>query len=484
MSSTSTNMVKYTGASNPVIGINNGDSLEIVLNKISAFILNFTERKISLSSPESKEVDIFSAIDVLDKNVSGINSDNINYKGNITFDKGTSSAAVPLLNKVHTFSTSINGTSYIYTFDLSGLKKDIPSTYNLIYVNTRAWSMNSGRNSLIQSNDSISGVIQIPLEKLPVYIETEVRFNTPNGDIILKSTNPITSAIKLTGNTIFEVSDYTTNKETNTSMSGWSEIVTSKILQLDNIRNQIDTFQITGLENISDQQGLFQCIGSLYSFCDSLKKDITSLGTVNLPEIGSCAAKTSGTLQEGIDNLYTAMKEQQSIISTLKQSNDILKSQISGLNSYYSAIVNGPSGGTFNLASVPESNTNCPNGDCGDSVEFKNVTFGAISPVVLTPITMPSFVSSGLVVVNFYTENCNSCSLLDPVIARVFGYYKSVGHKVNIGKINITTYPEIGSTYSIVGTPTLLVFKNGVKVSEIVGSQDFDYIKSKINLFL
>lgn len=482
MNNTSTNLVKYTGVSHPEMGVENGDNLGSVLNNIVKYVLNFTNKKVSLSSPDSKELDIFSAIGTLDGNINNINSDNISFNGDTTFDTGITEAALPLLNKTHTYTTSTNTGTFIYNFDLTNLNKELPSGYNLIYTTTRAYSMSSTRNSLIQDNRSISGIIQMGIESLPVYIETEARFNTPNGDIILKSTNPITSAIKGSGSVVFDVQDYTTNKKTSTSVSDWSKMISSKLLELNNLKNQISTFKISGLENIPEQQGLLQCVGNLYSFCDSLKGELTSLGTVNLPELGSCAKNTIGTVQEGIDNLFAAFKEQESALKTLKVSNESLKTQVQSMTSYYSAIVNGASGGTFNLPPAPTpSIIDCPDGDCD---EENTLVYSSTPPVITSPITLPAFIATDVCAIIFYTENCILCDQLETTMSNLYGYYKSGDFAVNIGKINITTYPDIGTAYGIISTPHLVIFKNGIKVDEISGVHGYDFLKNKIDFFL
>ncbi|MFZ1704452.1 MAG: thioredoxin family protein [Saprospiraceae bacterium] len=481
MNQISTNLVKYTGVSYPEMGIENGDDLGSVLNKIVKYVLTFTNKKVSLSSPDANEVDIFSAIGLLDHNINNINSDNINFNGGGIFDNGVTATSIPLLNKTNSYTTSINADKLIYSFDLSNLGKDLPSGYNLIYTTTRAYNVNPSKNSLIQDNRSISGTIQISLNSLPVYIETEARFNTPDGDIILKSTNPITSATKGSGSVIFEVQDYTTNKTTKTSVSDWSNTISSKIIALDNLKNQINTFKISGLENIPEQQGLLQCISTLYSFCDSLKGELTSLGTLNIPELGSCAKNTNGTVQEGINNLFKAFKEQETTIKNLKTSNENLKTIVQQVNGYYSDIVNGASGGTLNLAPAPVFDPPCPSGDCG---EGSNLVYTRIPPVIISPITFPTFVLKDVSAILVYTEGCASCDQLEDTMSFLHGYYSSGNFKVSIGKINITTYPDFGSTYNVISTPHLILFKNGVKVEEISGYHGYEFIKSKIDSFL
>ena len=367
MNRVSTNLVKYNGSSFKELGINNGDDLNTVLANLAYKVKEIMDRKVSVSE---QEMDIYSAIDELGKNVSNINSDNISFAGNITYDPGVTSAAVPLLNKSNKYSTSLNGNFFLYSFDLSSLSVDLPANYNLVYTRTKAYSMNATvtKNTFIQDNSNISGVIQFQVERLPVYIETEAMFNTPNGEILLRSNNPITSAMVGSGEIIFEVKDYTSNKKTNTSISDWSNIISSKLLSLDNIKSQIDKFSVTGLENIGDQKGLLSCVGSLYSFCDKLKSDLTSLGKVNLPKIGPCVESSTGSMQQGFDLVFNVQKDQETKLKNLEEANNNLLSELNGIRDYYSSILNNQSGGSLNinpLTSVPSGETGCPSGNCG-----------------------------------------------------------------------------------------------------------------------
>lgn len=370
MNKVSTNLVKYNGNSYPELGISNGDDLNNVLANLSATLKGIMDKKVSVSD---KEMDIYSAIDTLHKNVSEISSDNISFNGNITYDPGTTAAANPLLNKAHKYETSLSGTNFLYAFDLSSLNTDLPANYNLISTRTRAYSMkgNVSRNTLMQDNDNLSGVIQLQADRLPVYIETEAMFNTPNGDIILKSNHPVTSAMTASGDIIFEVKDYTSDKKTNTTISDWSNNISSKILKLDNIKSQIDKFSVSGLENVPNQQGLLSCVGSLYSFCDKLKSDLTSLGKVNMPKLGPCVESTTGSVQDAFDLVYNVQKDQDQKLLTLQESNQNLLSELNGIRDFYSNILSNQSGGSFNInpsasgdGTVPSGGNGCPGGRC------------------------------------------------------------------------------------------------------------------------
>ena len=74
--------------------------------------------------------------------------------------------------------------------------------------------------------------------------------------------------------------------------------------------------------------------------------------------------------------------------------------------------------------------------------------------------------SSTPTLVDFWAEWCGPCRALAPVIDQV-----AVSHagKVNVGKLNIDEHPNTPSKYGVRSIPTLIVFKNGEPVEQIVG---------------
>ncbi len=68
--------------------------------------------------------------------------------------------------------------------------------------------------------------------------------------------------------------------------------------------------------------------------------------------------------------------------------------------------------------------------------------------------------------VDFWAEWCAPCRALTPVIEEVA---KSYGGRLQVGKMNIDEHPETPSQYSVRAIPTLLLFKEGRVVEQVVG---------------
>jgi thioredoxin 1 len=71
------------------------------------------------------------------------------------------------------------------------------------------------------------------------------------------------------------------------------------------------------------------------------------------------------------------------------------------------------------------------------------------------------------VLVDFWAEWCGPCRAIAPHLETLADRYAG---KAKIVKIDIDSNPQTPSKYGIRGIPTLLVFKNGQVVDQIVGN--------------
>ena len=71
------------------------------------------------------------------------------------------------------------------------------------------------------------------------------------------------------------------------------------------------------------------------------------------------------------------------------------------------------------------------------------------------------------VLVDFWAEWCRPCHMLAPTVAEVAHDYAG---KLKVMKLNVDEAMNSAGRYNIRGIPTLLVFKNGQVVEQIVGA--------------
>ena len=89
--------------------------------------------------------------------------------------------------------------------------------------------------------------------------------------------------------------------------------------------------------------------------------------------------------------------------------------------------------------------------------------------------------AQGLVMVDFWAVWCGPCRMIAPTIEELAKEYAG---KVKVVKLNTDENPDIASRYKIMGIPTIMFFKNGQKVDQIVGAVPKSHLKSKIDALL
>ncbi len=85
------------------------------------------------------------------------------------------------------------------------------------------------------------------------------------------------------------------------------------------------------------------------------------------------------------------------------------------------------------------------------------------------------------VLVDFWATWCAPCRMIAPVIDALAEEYKG---KLKVGKVNVDENSQLAIRYGIRAIPTLLLFKEGKVVEQMVGVQPKDTIKSIIDRHL
>ncbi len=80
--------------------------------------------------------------------------------------------------------------------------------------------------------------------------------------------------------------------------------------------------------------------------------------------------------------------------------------------------------------------------------------------------------------VDFWAAWCGPCRTVGPVVEELAGEYSG---KVKIAKLNVDDNKQTPSKYGVKGIPTLMLFKNGAVVDQIVGAVPKTKIKEMLD---
>ena len=72
---------------------------------------------------------------------------------------------------------------------------------------------------------------------------------------------------------------------------------------------------------------------------------------------------------------------------------------------------------------------------------------------------------SGVVLVDFYADWCGPCKMVSPIVDEI----AIERGDVTVGKINVDESMSVAMQYNVESIPTLIVFKDGMEQSRIVG---------------
>ncbi|MFQ6082658.1 MAG: thioredoxin [Candidatus Aminicenantia bacterium] len=126
--------------------------------------------------------------------------------------------------------------------------------------------------------------------------------------------------------------------------------------------------------------------------------------------------------------------------------------------------------GSSNYSSDPPKNS------------FEELKDNPETPIILNQSNFDQVVKKyPVLVVDFWAPWCGPCQIIAPIIENLARDYRG---KVIFGKLNTDEDQEIAIRYGIMSIPTLLIFKNGEKVEQLVGAMPRASLESKLKKYL
>jgi len=101
--------------------------------------------------------------------------------------------------------------------------------------------------------------------------------------------------------------------------------------------------------------------------------------------------------------------------------------------------------------------------------------------VELTNANFSDTVAKGVTLVDFWAPWCGPCRMIAPIIEELAVDFDG---KATIAKVNTDEEQDIAIQYGIRSIPTLLFFKDGEMVDQMVGAAGKDVLADKIDSLL
>ena len=82
------------------------------------------------------------------------------------------------------------------------------------------------------------------------------------------------------------------------------------------------------------------------------------------------------------------------------------------------------------------------------------------------------------VLVDFWAEWCQPCKVMEPALEAISN---EMADKLVVAKLNVDENPETAQQFQVMSIPTMILFKDGQAVDQLVGAMPKDAVVNKLS---
>jgi len=101
--------------------------------------------------------------------------------------------------------------------------------------------------------------------------------------------------------------------------------------------------------------------------------------------------------------------------------------------------------------------------------------------LVLNNENFAETIKEGVTLVDFWAEWCGPCQMMLPILDE---FSSSMEGKMKVAKVNVDECGDIAGQYRVMSIPTLIVFKDGEPVEQLVWVQQADKLEEVCSKYL